>query len=243
MFGVPIGLCSAQTQDSVTPDRPGLGAGTSVVAPRSFQVEWGYLRSFGQATPRSTGTIYPELRLRTGITPKLEATLYWEGWEVLDDDLSDPQRSTSGIAVGGKYNVAQTERIQLTALAMISTPVGSGSSTSALDPSLGLAWNYAGKGSLSWFGAFQVVSEGERSSRSTYGQWALGANIAITERLGLFLEYFRSSELSAKSEVYQPINGGLTLLITPKIQFDLYAGAGLNRSTDHFVGTGLAVLF
>jgi hypothetical protein len=112
-----------------------------------------------------------------------------------------------------------------------------------VDPTFGLLWDYQGHSSLSWFGAFQLASEDAGTTRETIAQIALGSSIAITDRLGIYLEYFRSSTLSATADVNQPLNGGIAFLITPKIQFDLYAGIGLNRSTDHFMGTGFAILF
>ena len=108
---------------------------------------------------------------------------------------------------------------------------------------MGLLWDYQGNSSLSWFGAFQLASEDAGTTRETSAQIALGSSIALTDRVGLFVEYVRSSSFSANTDVTMPINGGFTYLITPKIQFDLYAGIGLNRSTDHFMGTGFAILF
>jgi hypothetical protein len=240
---IPFTFCTAQHQETVNPDRPGLSTGTYTMAPNTYQLEFGYSRSIGRSNPPSYTSVYPELLIRTGLTSKLEINLFWPGWQVINSDITAREQSRSGIVVGGKYRLSETERFNLSALLQVATPIASGTSGMNVDPTLGILWDYQGNSSLSWFGAFQLASEDAGTKRETIAQFALGSSITLTDRLGIYLEYFRSSTLSSTADVNQPLNGGFTYLITPKIQFDLYAGVGLNRSTDHFMGTGLAILF
>lgn len=229
---IPFTFCTAQHQES-----------SYTIEPNTYQVELGYSMSISRSNPPSYASVYPELLIRTGLSSNLEINVSWPGWQVINSDITAREHSRSGIVVGGKYRLSETDRFNLSALLLVATSIASGTSGMNVDPTLGLLWDYQGKSSLSWFGAVQLASEDAGSKREIIAQIALGSSIAITDRLGIYLEYFRSSTLSVTADVNQPLNGGFTYLITPKIQFDLYAGAGLNRSTDHFMGTGLAILF
>jgi hypothetical protein len=156
---------------------------------------------------------------------------------------SSDQRSISGVALGGKVRLHESEHLNFTAIAQFNFASESPTSSFNVDPTLGVVWDYDGKGAISWFGALQLSSEGIKNDRTTFGQFAIGSTISISERLSIFTEYFNSISVSSNPEVYHPINGGFTFLVSPKIQFDLYAGVGLNKNTDHFIGSGLAILF
>jgi hypothetical protein len=147
------------------------------------------------------------------------------------------------VALGGKVRLHESEHLNFTAIAQFNFASESPTSSFNVDPTLGVVWDYDGKGAISWFGALQLSSEGIENDRTTFGQFAIGSIIQISERLSIFTEYFNSISVSSNPVTYHPINGGFTFLVSPKIQFDLYAGVGLNKNTDHFIGSGFAVLF
>jgi len=72
---------------------------------------------------------------------------------------------------------------------------------------------------------------------------ALGSNLSINERLGIYIEYLYLRPINNIGENYQPINGGLTFLITNKLQFDVYTGLDLNKPNKTFLGGGFGFLF
>ncbi len=233
----------AQHSVYLQPDRPGLSTGTYTMTPKMYQVEFGYQRSFGRAIPRVDSSVFPEFLIRTGLTSQVEISLFWPGWESQFSDNSSDQRSISSVALGGKVRLHESEHLNFTAIAQFNFAFESPTSSFNVDPTLGVVWDYDGKGAISWFGALQLSSEGIKNDRTTFGQFAIGSTIQISERLSIFTEYFNSISVSSNPEVYHPINGGFTFLVSPKIQFDLYAGVGLNKNTDHFIGSGFAVLF
>lgn len=229
---IPFTFCAAQHQES-----------SYTIEPNTYQLELGYSMSISRSNPPSYASAYPELLIRTGLSSNLEINVSWPGWQVINSEITAREHSRSGIVVGGKYRLSETKRFNLSALLLVATTIASGTSGMNVYPTFGLLWDYQGHSSLSWFGAFQLASEDAGTTREMSAQIALGSSIALTDRLGFYLECFRSSTFSATADVKQPLNGGFAFLITPKIQLDLYGGIGLNRSTDHFVGTGFAILF
>jgi hypothetical protein len=233
----------AQDENGINPDRPGLGTGTYTMAPKRYQAEYGYQRSIGRGDPSLSASVYPELLVRTGLTSNIEVSLYWQGWELVGGDDLQTLRSTSGLTIGGKFGFLESDRFNLTAQMYMITPIASGSSTKAVYPTIGLLWDYQGGGAISWSGAFHIASEDAGTNREIVGQITFGASIAVTNRLGFYTEYVGSAAFIPNADFYQPINTGFTLLVTPKLQFDIYAGIGLNQKTDHVVGSGFAILF
>ncbi len=70
--------------------------------------------------------------------------------------------------------------------------------------------------------------------------WVLG--IAITDKLGLFLETYGIFTKEENDD--NRYDGGLTYLILPNLQLDVSGGFGLAEvSPDYFVSCGLSVLF
>lgn len=150
----------------------------------------------------------------------------------------------SSLSAGGKVRIIQEENFNLTSLWQIDLPVlNRYSDNPFLNPSLGLTMDYGLNERVELFGAVQFNTSKSEENRILDADLALGSNFSINDKTALFIEYFYSRPFNVSGESYQPINGGLTYLITPKLQFDLYAGFGLNRSTNHFWGTGLAILF
>lgn len=82
---------------------------------------------------------------------------------------------------------------------------------------------------------------------NAYTEWAQSLTIgySITDRVGAYTEWFALFPHSANAVKPQHcFNGGLTILISSDIQWDLRAGLGLNDAADDFfAGTGLSIRF
>lgn len=74
---------------------------------------------------------------------------------------------------------------------------------------------------------------------------SLSVGVEFTDRLGGYFEWFAVVPAGADTERPQHyVNGGLTVLIGPDVQWDVRIGHGLTAaSDDFFIGTGLSVRF
>lgn len=82
-----------------------------------------------------------------------------------------------------------------------------------------------------------------------YAEFIQTANIEyqLNEKLGAFTEWFGLMPNGAESSAAGPqhyFHGGFVYLITPNLQYDIHAAAGLNEhADDYFAGSGLSARF
>ncbi len=236
---------AAHAQESpIVPDRPGFSTGTYTVEPGQFNIELGYQYAFNHSgADRSTQTV-PQLVFRAGVVSGLELDLLWNGWNLDDGDDRSSRTSVSDLAIGGKFRLSEHEQYNLTALGLLSLPVGNDPSTSdQVDPTLGLLWDYSGSRRLSFFGVLQITSTRVQDKREFSGQFAAGASRSLTDRVGVFIEYFNDIPFDSEIDAQHAVDGGLTFLLNDDVQLDINAGTGLNSATDNFVGVGIAMRF
>jgi hypothetical protein len=181
--------------------------------------------------------------VRIGVVEGMELRLGWGGWEreeeggVVDEGAADA-------ALGLKVRLweARGARPQAALLAGVSVPVGErGRSSERYDPALRLAFAHdlpAGVGlgynlGMAWAG---------EESRLEY---TVTAGFGLSERLGAFVELFGDAPVEAPGGGAGPAHAadaGLTLLLGPRLQLDLAAGAGLSdEAPDRFFTAGLSV--
>jgi len=240
----------AQT-NPIVPDRPGFSTGAYTVKPGRLNIEFGYQYSFNNHNNDTSTHTTPLSNLRLGITNKIELDLLWDGWNIDDQEDSNPETSVTDASVGGKYRIIEIDKFNLTALGLLSFPVGSSPSTSGhIDPRLGLLWDYSLSNSMSIFGNVLANTDVTKGDRNYSIQPIVGVSFSHTGQLGTYLEYNsdiplhtgRSSE-PGSSSVQNTINGGVTYLLTDDIQLDINAGVGLDSETDNFIGTGISIRF
>ena len=240
----------AQT-NPIVPDRPGFSTGAYTVKPGRLNIEFGYQYSFNNHNTDTSTHTTPLSNLRVGITNKIEFDLLWDGWNIDDQEDSNPETSVTDASVGGKYRIIEIDKFNLTALGLLSFPVGSSPSTSGhIDPRLGLLWDYSLSNSMSIFGNVLANTDVTKGDRNYSIQPIVGVSFSHTSQLGTYLEYnsdipLHTGESSepGSSSVQNTINGGVTYLLTDDIQLDINAGVGLDSETDNFIGTGISIRF
>ena len=89
----------------------------------------------------------------------------------------------------------------------------------------------------------QITSTRVQGKREFSGQFAAGASRSLTDRVGVFIEYFNDIPFDSEIDAQHAVDGGLTFLLNDDVQLDINAGAGLNSATDNFVGVGIAMRF
>lgn len=228
----------------IVPDRPGFSTGTYTVKPGWFNVESGYQYAFNNNGTNYTTQTVPLLSLRIGVSPKAELNLLWDGWNIQDDDNQPSDTSVSDLSVGGKYRLYESEQYNITALGLISLPVGSKLSTSNnVDPLLGFLWDYSLSSNVSLFGVIQGSSFKSEGDRVYDIQPAIGASFSHTEKLGTFIEYYSIIPFDSQLNTQSVIDAGMTYLFNKDTQLDVNFGFGLNNASDNFVGFGIARQF
>jgi len=255
-------------QAQIASDRPGLGDGAAVVAPRTVQAELGY--QLGQASGNGTDATlhnFGQLFLRFGLTDYLELRAGIGSIGVLSVDGVDENASgyigagqgTSnfGTTLGTKVRLLETETATLSGLASISLPTTTGDFDTVndrarqevkgiLDAALGSNLSLTVNAGANFF-----WSEGDDvfgSDREVEYVFIPTLNIGLTETTSAYVGYagFYSDDsrpIDAANTNF--VETGVTFLATPDTQIDLNGGLRVDDNVDSefFVGVGLSQRF
>jgi hypothetical protein len=83
-----------------------------------------------------------------------------------------------------------------------------------------------------------VVPDKELTSRFL---WTVALGISATERVGFFVETFGDTGLSDDGSTETALDGGVTFLIRPHVQLDLFVGSGVSDAApDWLAGAGVS---
>ena len=239
-------------QDLIT-DRPDQTESAATVAPGYLQIEAGWALS-RELRPQVTTTAIqtPGTLLRFGIVKALEGRLGFAGWmhhRTTDRGFRNTSSGMGDLDAGLKYQLFGGRGIipAVALLAGTTLPTGhDGFGSNKADPrlrlilandlspvfslgsNLGVEWNTtpgpAGSATLADFLYTFVVG------------------IGVTNRVSFFAESFGTVPLETGSDAGHSLDGGVTFLVIPNLQFDVSTGFGLNEAADDwFVGAGLSV--
>jgi hypothetical protein len=218
----------AKAEGSFSPDRPGFGTGTHTAAPASFYLELGYEYSF---LPDNTNAMHrlPYTNVRYGLNPRLEVNLMWGG--LVGHDGFTLEKS---LVIGAKHRLFNGENANVTFLGMlgISKPT-----VIELAPTGGLLWDYEVFSGLELMGVMLMGYE-----EDLFTQFSLGVAVALSERVGVYGEYY-NEYLPDKASLNNYIDTGLTFLLTNKVQLDTYFTTQLAANSYTHIGIGYARKF
>lgn len=237
VFFIFFVLSCVDTQaDTIIADRPGFSTGTYTVQPKKLNVELGYNYT------KDTQTL-PLVVLRTGITQKLEFDVMYDG---LDINHNEQEKFTmsSDLIVGAKYRVYESDLYNITFMGLTSLPIGSDKSLTLrnMSPLLGVLWDYTLSAEVSLFGTIQGSTYYD-NERVYDIQPAIGTSIAHTDKFGSFIELYSILPSSNQQNSELVLDGGFTYLLNNNIQIDINIGLGLNKTSDDFIGFGIATRF
>jgi hypothetical protein len=237
-------LCGAAAAraEGVVPDRPGFSTGTYTVDPGQVGVEVGYEMAFGNADSPGKRMTAPLLDLRIGATPDLEIDLMWTGW-VTEHTAGRTSTASGDGMIAGKLSLSSSVHAHLSLLGGISLPSGSAASSGHVDPTLSLLWDYTLSDAVTAFGMLQFAGYRDEGDHRVVFQPAAGLSIALSDRLGSFVELYGDVPLGSGTQRSRMVDTGLTYLLTENLQLDFSLGLSLDRRADDFVGTGVAMLF
>lgn len=229
---------SAQTPELVT-DRPDRTESATVVPRGLLQVETGYLfaRDAGVDSFAAPGTLF-----RIGLGGRTELRLGHAGVAG-----ADGRRGAGDSEVGAKVNLiprADGWRPELALLGGLSLPTGDhGFSSDGADPSFlaAFAHDLARRVSLGYNAGAAWESSPDQPHRDALVVYSLALGVDLTDRLGAFLELFGDRQVTGAVASSASVDGGLTLLLTDVLQWDISVGRRLRGPADDlFFGTGLS---
>lgn len=252
------GADSAANAPPLVSDRPDFTESTETVLSGRVQLELGYTFTYdsenGERERRHTA---PEALIRIGVLENFELRIGWEGYAWTDTkthERSDSGRtfhredSSAGandVSIGLKLKLAEQSEMRphLGLIAAVSIPSGSADLSSGdVDPEVVLAWAYDLSEAVSVAGNLGVGAPTEDADRfvQTFGSVALG--VGLTDRVGMYAEYFGVFPNADRSDCAHTFNAGLTWLLHEDLQLDVRAGAGLNEEADDFF-TGIGMVW
>ncbi len=241
-----LGIEQASIADTSVPaDRPGFGDNATLVPQGHYVAEGGYRFDDNQGGG-STHTV-PDVLLRTGINPNLELRIGFAGYVINAPGHDGP----GNMFIGAKARLVDEGRYTpvISVIPEISLPTGDDDVASPkASPNLRFAWGksltdtFALSGNLNFT---EVIDDDGDYNLETAA--SLAGGFSLTNRLSSYIEYygiFPNGDQSRAGRDTHAIDGGFAFLATPKTQFDIYAGTGLNDVTsDVFAGVGIAHLW
>ena len=264
---LPLLPCVAQETAVVRPDRPGMGTGTTVLERGVIQWETGFEIDH---LPGLHLLALPTTLFRFGVDKRAELRLEFEGALVVNDhpdaDPASPDDHfyiTAPLYIGSKIMLWEgSEEARLRWIPRLS-----------LLANIGLPTSKAMAENMPVWGSLDLLFENDITRWFSIGynfgvhwnEWApmpdffasLGLNFTPTEKLGFFVENYNSFDCDVNPALFGSstaylvfLNFGVTYLVHPRVQLDLYAGFNCFNSVqmlsspqnDSFVGFGVAWL-
>lgn len=247
------GSAAAQTEPAPPPpqltisaDRPGFSTGTDTVPPFHLQLESGLTFTSDNAADFRAWSL-PQANLRFGLTQWSEVFVYTPSWISTNSDDGSAD-GVSDVTVGFKARFFRQSgaRPNVTLIGTMGLPTGDHPFT-ADEPSpnviLAASWELPGGFSLLANGALGFPGDGG-DAHYLQSSLSLSLGIPITDRLGAFVEYYGLYRADGGPPPENYADGGLTFLLTPRVQLDASVTFGLNsHAADISAGAGISILF
>ena len=241
-------------------DRPDFTESTEAVPAGHLQLETGYTFTYDrESKDRVRDHTAPELLLRIGVVEDFELRIGWDGYSWTDNRFQGETRGgrrvirddwTQGgrdLSLGFKYKFVEQDGLipHLGVIGAITVPSGSaGVSSGDVEPEIVLLWAYDITDSFAVAGNVGFAAPTDDGDRFFQASASLSAAVALSEKVGAYVEYFGFYPNAEHSDAAHTINGGLTYLINNNFQIDWRIGAGLNEEADDFfTGVGFAFRF
>lgn len=246
---------SADADEYINPDRPGIADGSTVVGAGRFQIEAGIQHEYrGDGGGAYTRQFFVPALLRFGLTDKFELRIESNTYSRMK--TYDPTVGTTtdvGAAptsIGFKYQFADSagwERPSMGVIVRLFPPSGSASFRSAHttgDIRLAADWEFASQWSLN---PNIGVALYEDNSQRTYtaGLFAMTLNYNPTKVLNFFVDTGVQTPETKRGGTSAIFDVGVAYIIGHNLQVDLAVGSGAAGTTspDLFVAAGVSKRF
>ena len=247
-------------QEPLITDRPDFTESTETIPAKHFQLEAGYTFTYDREGKRRVRDhAAPEFLLRIGLVDNLELRIGWDGYFWTQSRFEAETRSGRRIAredwnqgandlsLGFKYKFVEQDgwMPHLGVIGAITVPSGSaGVSSGDVDPEIVLLWAFDVTDSFAVAGNVGLAAPTDDGDRFFQTSASLSAAVALSQKVGTYVEYFGFYPNTEHSDAAHSVNVGLTYLINNNFQIDWRIGAGLNEEADDFfTGVGFAWRF
>jgi hypothetical protein len=250
----------APLEGMIATDRPAFSDTASLVPRGRFQIEGGYTFSYDrEGDKRTYDHLFPEIALRTGLTDWLEFRAKWNGYSLTEtmDRIRTPagrhvtsethDDSGTDLNLGFKLPIhKQKDGCWMPTISVIPSlyvPTGGGGKTADnVVPEIKFPWNYVVCKYFTVYGS--ILGRVQDGSSGQFYQTAatLAGNVAITDRLSMFCEYFGVYPALRDQDCSHLISAGPIWKITDNLSIDARVGVGLNEQAPDFqtaVGFGI----
>lgn len=232
-----------ETADLVT-DRPDQTESSISVPYKTIQIETGFSGELAPSGPSSVLNVsYGGTLLRYGLFKGMEMRLamdYSTSRPFVSTGMEpDIERGVSPVVLGAKINLAEQHGWipELALIVHVNLPVFD--SDFAIDhavPDIIVAASHSISDNFSLGYNFGI--EWADTNESPMKKYSAVVGIGVSDRIGLFVESFGSFGNGGITNI---IDGGLTFLILPNLQYDISGGVGTTTvSPVFFIGTGLS---
>ncbi len=232
-----FGFVAGYSQDLVT-DRPDFTESATAVPKGSWQFEFGYTFDKDNDINLTTHTL-GELLIRFSLVEKLEFRVGINSYAIseFDGPVNLTAKGLEDLQLGIKWALIQDK-----VAVLISTTVPTGATafrSSKLQPgiTLSLAKDISEKVGIGVNLGVSGLYEEDVKITEFSASAALG--ISLTEKLGLFIEYYGLYYGEENGEDTHYFDAGFTYLVNPMFQLDIRAGKKLNKGESaYFIGLG-----
>jgi len=234
-------------------DRPDFVEASSLVPPGRVQLESGYTYVLNRpGNIESTTHKAPEFVWRIGLTERFEMRILWDSGYLLEREIDRNTGTVTTRSGGSDMDLGLKTALlkpdgwipQACLISTLSVPTGADAFHSQKSqPKFNLIYSWDLTDDLSFSGSSGVQYLFENDDNFVQISQGLTTGYSITEKWGMYLEWFAFFYDGAESgETEQYADGGFTYKFTPNFQVDIRAGVGLNEaSNDFFSGVGYSV--
>jgi hypothetical protein len=244
--GAPRGLEGIPSDETVYPPRRSLGQRISAMLEGRTQIEGGYSFAYDRLDgARATQHVLPDLLVRYGLMERLELRVGWPGlvWTRYDGPLADQSRDeTLGPTVGFMVDLWPPRGWLPQTAVLASVPItlqGNPFTMESLQPlsQVLYCWDLSDRVTLGGTtGAALFRVEGDNFVQL---QQTASLDWTLTDRIAPFVEWEMLVDYgSADDGAQHLLGGGLSFLLTERLQLTWRAGVGVNDRAPDFV-TGL----
>jgi len=257
-FAAWLTTSSAQPLEGpLVTDRPDFTESTETIPTGHAQIELGYTFTVDRERETRVRThTAPELLLRLGVASDFELRLGWEGYgwfetrQPAETRAGRPIRTetwdqgASDVSIGVKYKFAEQAGSwpHMGVIVALTAPSGSANVTDGdVEPEVVFLWAYGVNDRFSVAGNAGVAVSSQEGDSFTQGKASLSFGYVLTDRVGVYAEYFGFYPNAEHSDAAHSVNGGVTYLVNDNFQLDARVGAGLNEEADDFfAGVGFS---
>ncbi len=237
-------------------DRPDFTESTEAVPAGHFQLEAGYTFTFDREDDVRVRDHTPELLLRIGVAEDFELRIAWSAYSFVETQSTaespagrpftreEWDQGANDLSLGFKLKLIEQDGWipHFGIIGELSLPTGSaGFSAEDVEPKVSLLWAYDLTDDLGLAGNINFAVINDDGDQFFQTSASLSLAMALTDRLGGYVEYFGFYPGGENADMAHTMNGGITYLVTKDFQLDARAGFGLNeQADDFFAGVGFS---